>query len=483
MMIGKSLGIWIEEDSIELSLLSRSWKRRVRVAGILKLETLSAMPAGEARRQVDTFLGRHGARDCRKALMIPRRQVIVRQVDLPAEAETNLAKAVEYQVVGLLPDAESQVSHGYTVVRNGKASKTLRISIYLLSRPILDGYLETCRALGLVVDRVLPSSVALSSWRLSLGSGQKRQPCLLGHWKGGRLELLAIGEEDLLYSRELAAETPETVVEILQKEADQFAGKTGLSDSASVEVGLLNASDLTPEDPTTSLKLRMFSDARSLGLEVSQPKLNGRTFIQSFLSIAGGLSGFRRTLPHSINLLPFDQRIRKSRWRQVPTYALLAANGLLALALALRQPYQEARFARELRQEVARLEPEVKRVRSVESEIADAQRKVALLARLKDGHRFSLEALNEMSTIIPKDTAVFDYNFKSPVIEIYGSSVAAAGLPQLLDNSKLFKETEFVAPITRDASQREIYRIRTKLETGTGSVPPESPAQGIRGKK
>ena len=100
----------------------------------------------------------------------------------------------------------------------------------------------------------------------------------------------------------------------------------------------------------------------------------------------------------------------------------------------------------------------------------------------KKSHRLALDALNELSKILPGNTWVSDLNMKTQAIEISGASESAAALPQILDNSPYFKEAEFVAPILKDASGKEIYRIRMKLEGGPGSLawlPSEGPSHGV----
>ena len=145
---------------------------------------------------------------------------------------------------------------------------------------------------------------------------------------------------------------------------------------------------------------------------------------------------------------------------------LLGINVLLAIALLVRGPIQRQTYSAQLSREVARLEPGVKKIHSVEKQIADLQRRVELLTNFKKSNSVALEALNELSKILPKNTWLFDFNMKNSMIEIYGASEAAAALLQILDNSPHLKEAEFVGSITKDGSGKEIYRIRMKMESG-----------------
>ena len=62
-----------------------------------------------------------------------------------------------------------------------------------------------------------------------------------------------------------------------------------------------------------------------------------------------------------------------------------------------------------------------------------------LLADFKEKNALVLAALVELSQVLPNDTFVSDLIFKEGVFEINGLSGQAAALPQIIDNSPLFK--------------------------------------------
>ena len=104
------------------------------------------------------------------------------------------------------------------------------------------------------------------------------------------------------------------------------------------------------------------------------------------------------------------------------------------------------------------------------------------MADFKEKNAQVLAALVELSEILPKDTFVGDLIFKDGVFEINGLSGQAAALPQIIENSPLFKGAEFVSAITRSslAPDKEGYRVRMKMELpekADGGVPSQTPAQ------
>ena len=77
------------------------------------------------------------------------------------------------------------------------------------------------------------------------------------------------------------------------------------------------------------------------------------------------------------------------------------------------------------------------------------------------------------------------FNLEDGVVRIQGTSGQAAALPQILEDSRYFKEVELVSAITRNAQGRESYRIQARLEIPLqlGEIPdpaevPPPPASG-----
>ena len=118
-----------------------------------------------------------------------------------------------------------------------------------------------------------------------------------------------------------------------------------------------------------------------------------------------------------------------------PTFALLGINLILLLALGLRRSIQQHQYHERLIQEASRMEPEVKKIRSVEKQISDLQRRTDLLVGFQRSNSRLLVALNELSMILPKTTFLMDFTYRNQTIEIYGLSDSATALPQIIDNS------------------------------------------------
>src|SRR6185295_13135945 len=128
--------------------------------------------------------------------------------------------------------------------------------------------------------------------------------------------------------------------------------------------------------------------------------------------------------------------------------------------------------SRRLRQEVRRLEPEVRKIKQVEAEIDTYQKRADVLTNFKASTAVNVGALNELSKLLPKNSWITSFALKEQVVEIIGLSDEASRLLRTLDDSPHFRNAEFTAPITRDSVGKEVFRIRMRVETPVRSVAP-----------
>jgi len=483
LSLRKSLGVFIQGDSLCLALVSRSL-RSIRLLDTLTLPDFRLKPVLEMRSEIARFLRGSKTTQFRGVVVVPREHVIARQLDLPSQAEANLAKVVEYQLASLVPSESTSVCYDFCVSKPAPQSKSLQVTVFLVMKSWLDETLQLCEGLGLQVDLVLPSSIATANYVLSLsGRFKAGDTALVAHWHQRQCETVGISRKTFHHSHEINISEDEVAFEALQTEIEFFRGRVNLADETVLDVWVLGDVEGIATTPgEKSFKVHRVSLPRDFGIEIGDRNTKIALIQDQFLALAAGVAGLRRRIPIPMNLLPADRRLRKSKWKWVPTFALVGANLLLLLALVGRGFIQARSYSAQLAQEVARLEPEVKKIRSAEGEISDFQRRTNLLTEFKKCNRRVLDALNELSKILPKNTWVFDFNLRNETMEIYGASGAAAVLPQILDNSTYFKETEFIAPILRDGQGNEVYRLRTKMEQAGSPAQSEATGQPTRTK-
>lgn len=472
-----SLGIFIDGETLRLALLSRRFKKISWIEG-LSIDRFAEKPPSEIQKQIAGLIQKNKATGCRSVLVIPRSEVVVRQIKLPAEAESNLVKVVEYQLAGLLPIDETNVVYDFFTSKSKLDVKTLGVTIFVVLRSVLQQGLGVCKAFGLKLDRIIPSSVVISNYYLLLPKQFQRSVALLAFVSEQQVELVGFVNNSFHQSRTVQFSTDEELVESFKTEVEVFRDQAQVPDGVPLDLFLVGRTDQMREVETAQerIKIHRISGLTPLGLELSGKILESQKFSEYFLPISAARSGLDRKNPIPVNLLPSEDLPQKSRWVWTSAYVLIGINLVLLLCIGLRGTLQLHSYAKQLAQEVSRLEPEVKKVRSVESQLADLQRRIEIFTNFRKSNSLILGALNELSSVLPKNSYVFQFSMKDQHIEISGVSEDAASLPKILDNSPYFKNAEFAAPITRDSGGKEQYRIRMQVELMPKASPVSNPA-------
>lgn len=454
-----SLGVAFGPDALHLSLLSSRWER-VRQVDAETIEDFQALPPGQRRQRVQAFLERNRADHCSVVVALPRREVLLRQLELPLEARENLAKVVDYQLVNLLPSEEQAVATDTLTVREESNPPRLRVTLFVVMRSTLERTLASCRELGLAPDRVLPGAVALADYLRSGAPGAAKAPSLVVRLDPPRAELAGVVEGQLRLCKEFRCD-PSNLEEVLESETELFRGEAGLGEEVPIKLFLAGGSDGF-EDVAARLPIRSLSPPQPTG--TARARAPARPSAAEWPALAAAFCGFKRKGALAVNLLPAEQRPTKSRWERAPTYALAGLNALLLLGLLLQGPVQQRAFSERMSRERERLEPAVSAFRKLEAERNLWRERAGLLEGHRNRNAHLLAALADLSLVLPLDSMVRLFNLEDGVVRIQGTSGQAAALPRILEDSRYFKEVELVSGITRDSKGRESYHIQARLE-------------------
>jgi len=164
-------------------------------------------------------------------------------------------------------------------------------------------------------------------------------------------------------------------------------------------------------------------------------------------------------------LLPTERRSRQSRWAYVPAAVFGAAIILLLCAFALHKTVQDRRLAKELDQEVKKLEPSVKRVEGLRSQSELLDKKAKSIGTLLSKKDPNLDILRVLTTTLPQDTYLNTYVYRDGTITISGESGSANDLVPKLDSSPLLKDVVIRGGIRKDPiTGKELFQLDAKLE-------------------
>jgi len=463
MLYAKCLGILIKGDTLRLALVQQEFKQ-VRLLDLLALENFRSTAPQELKSAIARFLLKNQAQKARSVLLIPRQEVILRQLELPAGAASNLPRVVEYQLAGFLPSETQEISFAYHVSKPKTGSSTLELSIYLVPKGQLEEPLRWCDLLDLQVFRVIPTSVALANFFQNQLPRLKSANALIGYRAAGGCEWISLRQGAVLHSHFQTMAEEEDFPAVLQCEGERIRSRLGLAEETPLNLYLAGTLDQSEAPANRHFRLHTLVQPADFRLVLGTAPIESRRLAEALPALAGALCGLQRRNPVHVDLLPAERQKKHAQWILLPTYALAAANLLLLGMLALRGPIQQSWFASRLDREVSRLEPEVRKMKKIEEQKKDCERRVALMIKARKTNERVLEAINELSTILPKEAWVMDFTLRNGAIEIYGISDSAASLPQIIVNSPRFRGAEFVAPIARDSNGKEVYRIRMQLE-------------------
>jgi Tfp pilus assembly protein PilN len=374
-------------------------------------------------------------------LTLPGTFGVTRDLDFPATAAATdtLRSAVALQVENLSPWSLDEIYWDCVWEQPAKGSRSVIVHVGIVPRSVLDPWIDVFRSARLALAGVSLSSL---SWAhgVTVFWGKQR-PAMVVAAEAEYVESLLI-HDDRLYSLNTPAETPQAVP---------------VSVSQLMRAGRLESMD--------GIRLVACGGAGAdAGLEPTELPLNGSPAGASgFGAISTALldgvrSGFR------LNLIPLQLRHQRNYLQLIPTYALIGLLLLLALFAWVREPYQQSLYAQRLDEEARRLAVVVRPVADQEARLNQISDRLKALDGIIKGRDANLEALRELSRLLPPGTWLTNYTCQDNVVTVSGYSESAASIQKLIEDSPVFRDAQFTSSITRDAAGKDRFAIRALIE-------------------
>lgn len=461
--LNSAVGIEIRGDELLLVCLKRGL-RDTSVAGYKVIENFRQMQRSDLKRAVHNFFRSNRVRRENVILGVPRDKAIVRFVTLPAEVKDNLRQVMRLQVENYEPSEENGSYFDYAVLEEteGEGAK-LSVVLVLVKRAHLDEYLALFKELQIPLHSVQLSTFALCNLLVSGHDGLKNEAYFIFNFSQGQSELIGIRGKRLAYSglHTLRDGTPAAAELITELENAMSASRI---QAENVEKILLAGKD------AESTRQLLAADIPEVGLVTSNMKLRSSVAMGPSLPnlaapIGLALQGLRPVTSAPLNLLPEAQRLQRSRFGYLVSYALLVVLALLGVAFFGREFYQEQVYLRGLEQEIAALRPQVEEVDAIRKESQILEDKINYLRQLLCATDHNLELMSEMTTSVPDDTYLLYLSNRDGEIMLQGLSQSASALLPLLSKSKYLKGVEPQAPFTRDpVSGKERFQLKARME-------------------
>src|SRR5271157_4274275 len=151
-------GIGIEVGAADLEVVAaRVRPNRVQVAGHLAIRNFAGRPAAEWGAEYGHFLKSLGMGHMSATVLLPRREVIVRQVPLPGVAAGEMENAIRFQLDTLHPYGDDEVAWGWSAVGEGAAL------VGIARRGTVDRHAQLFEEAGVAVGSFTFSAAAVHS--------------------------------------------------------------------------------------------------------------------------------------------------------------------------------------------------------------------------------------------------------------------------------------------------------------------------------
>ncbi len=389
-----------------------------RVLGGFSIENAAQQPAAEWGQIYSAFVKKLGLSHVVATVLVPREDVILRQVSVPGVSDKDLPAAVGFQMEGLHPYAEEDVVSSWA-----RLPGTTTVLVAIARRAALERYTAWFAEAGIKVASFTCAPVAIYSARRLFASTPP--PAVLALEEAeGRVEMYGESPSHPLFSAAFAASRERAIS--------------------------LACAELRLDPVVYTTEARSFHAL--LGAEPALP-------------FVAALAGACPHLFLAVNLLPAELRASSSRALWIPT---AVAGGLVlmaAAALAAYPSFEDGRYLRSLNGEIAKITPQAMAAAKLDRDIETSRRRANLLDDVRKRSKADIDILGEMTKILPPPIWLNTLEINRKQVTVAGETDQAAPLLKQIDASPFFEASEFTMQPMRTPTG-ESFRIRSNREAG-----------------
>lgn len=401
LAFGAGVGIEIGATDLEIAA-ARVRPSSIHVLGRMTLANFAARPAAEWGMEYARFLKALGLQHVSATVLLPRRDIIARNVALPGVAAGDMENAIRFDLDALHPYGDEEICWGWSPVGKGAAL------VGIARKSAIDRYIEMFAEAGVPVASFTFSAAAIhAAIRLN------------GHVEG---------EGFIALSR-----TASGNVEVYGESASRpvFSAEFDLAPQRAALMALA--------------ELRLPPDTAASQLEevLPKPSVNPveNDLARNALPYATALAGACPRLAPSANVLPREYRRLNSRAMLIPSIALAVIVLLLAGAFWGYSLYADRKYLAALKAEIAKIQPKAERAARLDRERDHTEAQVRLLDQYRAQTHADLDALNQVTMLLTPPVWTSNLDLSRDAVRLMGEAPQAAGLVKILDSSPLFENT------------------------------------------
>jgi Tfp pilus assembly protein PilN len=395
---------------------------RIHVAARATISNFSARTAADWGAEYAAFLRSAGMGHVSATVLLPRREVIVRQLVLAGVARRDRGAAIRLQLDTLHPYGDDEVCWDWTAVGENAAL------IGIARRDTVERYARLFTEAGIAVRGVTFSAAAMhAAIRLDGTSG--RSFLALRSTPGGLVEAYGESPARPVFSAEFHLPPQEAAIRSLAE-----------------------------------LRLPPETEPRTLEEVLPRPAVNpiANDLSRNALPYATALAGACPRLAPAANVLPPEYRRSSSRAIYIPTAILAVLVAAAVAALALYSRIADQRYLGKLQAEIAQLEPQARRAAALDRQIDQVRARSRLLDQFRGQTRADMDALKELTKLLSPPAWSSSINITRDQARITGEAPQAAPLLRLIDASPLFENSEFLG--IGKGNGTETFQLRTNRE-------------------
>ncbi|HLK88923.1 MAG TPA: PilN domain-containing protein [Polyangia bacterium] len=450
------LGIYVGAHEVALAhVTKRFFQVRLRNA---RTYPLPGTDRPAERRQalaqaVATFAQEHRVDTRRATLCLSRAEAAFNRVLLPAAAAENVGQVIEYEIEHLIPLPREQVYFDFSARPLGQ--DRLEVLLMCIPREVVRGYLDALEEAFVRPRGIVLASTAIADY-VAFCRGQERCSLGLVLAAAGGIELALVNDGRLVASQLLPEDRGVEAAAVERSLARELSDAALAGEDVPLyRWQLANgtgppAPDLGDGDLPALAAGRL--EAPPEFLTAPEPGL---------LPAVGAALGAVREATVPMNLLPAEGRRRSEEGLSLTTVVLVGVAALLLLVWGGSALVKDELLRRQIQEQVAAVQPQVRAAKALQDEIAALQHHLAILTAGQD-HRVTL-LLKELTELVPADAYLTSLNLRAGRLTIDGQARSASDLIAALEKSRHFKNVSFTSPTTR-SGDKERFSIVAEVE-------------------
>ena len=448
------LGVFVGPSDVSLAAVSKRLFQ-VRLVEARTVPLPARQQAAERREAlvaaVRAFVHDHEAEASQAVLCVPRAELAVTRVLLPAAAQENLAQVLEYEMENLVPLPRDEVYFDYAVRPLG--AERIEVLIVCAPRVVIRGYLDALEEAGIRPRSIGFASTALADY-VAFARGAAG-PTGLVVATDDATELALFVDGRIVASQLLpiarAADGDAVARALARQQADELVDPeaTRLFRWSFCGNGTPDLPGMQEED------LRQLARGQ---LTASEDFFTSAT--PSLLPAVGAALAAVREGVVRLNLLPEENRQAFDEGPSITTWVLLATSVVLLLVWGTSAIVKDVVLLRQLRARIEQVAPDVREVKTIQGDIDELQRQVEILGSGQEGRVTTL--FKDLTELIPADAYLMTLNLRGGRLTLDGQARSASDLITALEKSKRFKNVTFGSPTTRQGD-KERFAITAEV--------------------